>query len=573
MLWRQFENYATQFGAYAPSHWHSEILHFAERCMKEREEFRFFSFFKKWNPERLRTDDWKDQKRGESTFSSLAQKAIKKACALTLKQSVRTESLAWLITVSEEAVRRLPDDDYLARDLAQLYKQNGQIEQCNAYYRKLALSLADKYYVWKEFSQLIDENDIEIKAGMLAKALTVERNEDFLGEVRLLMAKYLIKLCRLGEAQWELNTYRTHRSKQGWKYDERLNQLQEQIKASGSVQAQHPNYHSLIRAADRYAYRDIPWHKMTVLDRWTNKDGKVKVKLYLDKVTGAAVNPKRFSALRKAVTGEVVDVKLLKRPSKDGLRDVVSPLIVKSSSDDPWSALPLTVGVVDFVNKDKGGVGIVTLDGKFIYMSTNDLPRSIRKGEFVSGRLIEEVKIKKEKELTPRILTRNAQPKTVERASLFNLKVIPPEDALPLFPERTILVDHVNVRKQLFHFIAEENMEGIAFFRDTTLRPHPGEHYKARCYTKLDNKTGIKRIHTFNFIPTNDVLSSRMKQLKGTVNVVYRDDNMFGFVLDTYVPGNLLEKAGIFDDTIVLATVVFANSKWRVIDIKVVNTI
>ncbi len=36
--------------------------------MKENEEWRFLNFFKNWNPENLRTEDWKETKKDENTY-------------------------------------------------------------------------------------------------------------------------------------------------------------------------------------------------------------------------------------------------------------------------------------------------------------------------------------------------------------------------------------------------------------------------------------------------------------------------------------------------------------------------
>src|SRR5690606_29771275 len=59
-LWNLFEQYNNNYSKHGQSKWHSEILNLAERFMKENDEWRFLNFFKNWNPENLRTDDWKE---------------------------------------------------------------------------------------------------------------------------------------------------------------------------------------------------------------------------------------------------------------------------------------------------------------------------------------------------------------------------------------------------------------------------------------------------------------------------------------------------------------------------------
>ena len=57
-LWNLFEEYNANYTKYGQSKWHSEILNLAERFMKENDEWRFLNFFKNWNPENLRNDDY-----------------------------------------------------------------------------------------------------------------------------------------------------------------------------------------------------------------------------------------------------------------------------------------------------------------------------------------------------------------------------------------------------------------------------------------------------------------------------------------------------------------------------------
>ena len=63
LFWQSFTTYAEEYGQYSASEWHTEILQLANRFMKETEEYRFLPFFKAWNPENLRKEDWKEKKK------------------------------------------------------------------------------------------------------------------------------------------------------------------------------------------------------------------------------------------------------------------------------------------------------------------------------------------------------------------------------------------------------------------------------------------------------------------------------------------------------------------------------
>jgi hypothetical protein len=116
-LWNLFEQYNSNYSKHGQSKWHSEILNLAERFMKENDEWRFLNFFKNWNPENLRNDDWKETKKDEHTYKPLATKAIKKAFEV-LKTQPSEQDLSWLIKPYETAIKLFPVDEWLLREKA-----------------------------------------------------------------------------------------------------------------------------------------------------------------------------------------------------------------------------------------------------------------------------------------------------------------------------------------------------------------------------------------------------------------------------------------------------------------------
>ncbi|MCH5719898.1 DUF7017 domain-containing protein [Niabella hibiscisoli] len=213
-LWHLFEQYSKNYSKHGSSKWHSEILNLAERFMEENDEWRFLNFFKNWNPEHLRNDDWKETKKDENTYKPLATKAIKKAFEV-LKSQTYEQDLFWLIQPYDTAIKLFPDDEWLLREKALLHLKNNELEWAIDIYKQLALELANKYYIWQEFSSCII-SDSSLKIGMLSKALSLERNEDFLGDIHLDLAKVLISENLLENALVELEAYKnTEKTKDG----------------------------------------------------------------------------------------------------------------------------------------------------------------------------------------------------------------------------------------------------------------------------------------------------------------------------------------------------------------------
>ena len=65
--WELFNQYIELSNDTPASTSHSKVLGLAERTMKENNAWRFYDFFRRWNPEKLRTADWQEEK-GDNAF-------------------------------------------------------------------------------------------------------------------------------------------------------------------------------------------------------------------------------------------------------------------------------------------------------------------------------------------------------------------------------------------------------------------------------------------------------------------------------------------------------------------------
>ena len=152
--------------------------------MKGSNVWRFYDFFRLWNPEKLRDDDWKEKKgnNGE-TYKPLAVKSLKKAReAIETLSDEQIGDLQWLIDLYGTAVEKFPDDDWNIRSKALLHLHAGQLAKAQSIYKDLCLKMGEKYYIWSEFAECW--KDTEVKIALLCKALSLEKNEDFIGKKR-----------------------------------------------------------------------------------------------------------------------------------------------------------------------------------------------------------------------------------------------------------------------------------------------------------------------------------------------------------------------------------------------------
>ena len=558
-LWNLFEQYNVNYPKHGQSKWHSEILNLAERFMNENDEWRFLNFFKNWNPENLRPDDWKETKKDEHTYKPLATKAIKKAFEV-LKTQTSEQNLSWLIQPYEKAIKLFPDDEWLLREKALLHFKNNELELAIKIYKQLVLELADKHYVWQEFSDCID-SDNSLKIGMLSKALSLEKNEDFLGDIHLDLAQALIDENLLENVLVELEEYKKHREIKGWKLSSLYDDLYK--KASSVKQSLKDNqelYKKFIPFAENFAYAYFDWTEVVLADKWKDDKGKERLTFTDGKTIEFAIGRNRFEVLRQSELGQIFKFKLHKQEIKKEVeakfawfgKTVVKeykyiPLIVEKSEKENWSILQIEYGFVEYVNTEKQILHIISNTSNELFPKYDK--EFLKKGDYVSFRQYSKT-IKDEKRIIPIQIS-----KCDKQTAILNFK------------NRIVVVDDVNDSKKLFHFVLGKGLlTGISFFSDTEIRPEVGAFLRVFFSIKKD-KTGKKKLVPMLFEKTDETDKALQKTISGELEI---KDGGFAFVVDCYVSKKTLEQFCIVNDCFVSAKAVYTGEgdKWKVYEIE-----
>lgn len=586
-LWNLFELYNANYSKYGQSKWHSGILSLAERFMKENDEWRFLNFFKNWNPENLRTDDWKETKKDENTYKPLAIRAIKKTFEI-LKTQTTEQDLTWLIQSYEKAIKSYPDDEWLLREKALLHLKNNEFESAIKIYKQLVLELADKHYVWQEFSDCIISNN-SLKIGMLSKALSLEKNEDFLGDIHLDLASALIDENLLENALVELEAYKKHREIKGWKLSSLFDELHK--KASSIKQSLKDNrelYKKYIPFAENFAYADFDWTELILVDKWKDDKGKDRLTFTDGKTIDFAINKNRFEVLRQSELGHIFKFKLHKQDIKKEVetkygKTVVTeykyiPLTAEKSEKKHWEILEDTFAVIDYINKEKNIIHAITTENKEVFFP--QIKPELQIGDFITA-----------KSFTKKVKDEN-------RTELRQIQKIDKGSVISKFQTQIAIVDGVNEQKQLFHFVISSKLQGIVKYTETNLRPIEGDFIKLSFATKTDKDRKL-RVKMLYIEQTEEVNPNLRKDITGLLEVKYKNGNYpdydfdeddeledsafnengkliinnkpipdFAFIGDYYVPKYLLEKHNITDDCRVNAKVIYASDKWKVIEIQ-----
>ncbi|MEB0301526.1 hypothetical protein [Mucilaginibacter sp. 5C4] len=396
-LWVLFNKYNQTFSKYEKSKWHSEVLNIAERYMQETEEWRFLEFFKNWNPENLLDEDWKEVKKDENTYKPLAIKCLKKAFDIIKTQSKEFNE-SWLLPIYSKAVKLFPNDEWLLRENALLLIKNNELESAIEIYRKLILELGDKSYIWNEFSSCFATNR-DLKIGMLAKAIQLEKNEDFLGDIHLELAKALCDDGLIENCLVELNSYKRHRELKGWRLSELFNEISDKTKNQNTTLKDNRSvYEKYVPIAEQYSYKEIEWTEAVLVDKWKNDEDKERIAFTNGKTIDFSIGSRRFSLLKQSSVGNVYKFKLHKQEIKKEVEAKFAwlakttiteykfiPLIVEKTDKSDWSILDDVYATIDYINAEKKVIHAITADNKEVFFSQGKILYQV--GDFIKAKL------------------------------------------------------------------------------------------------------------------------------------------------------------------------------------------
>lgn len=560
-----FAVYNKKNTTYGASHWHSEVLKIAVRYMDGQEAWRFIYFFRDWGYENLMDADWKEETDNNgSTYRPLAVKAAKK-CYEYLKESrpKDAELVSWVDSLYNVLIEHTKKDEWISRQRAIIYTWQQQYDLASNVYKSLLLEMSEKYYIWSELADCIQDSN-ELKIALLSKALLIERNEDFLGSIHLTLADLLIKEGLESEALCELSMYKRFCDNASRKYQELIERIDVSITPSKNNKLLYDKYATI---AEEYAFSEIETKEVTLVDRW-EKDGKIYCTFTNGVDVTFQVSAKRFPSLMKAMFGSVFNVKChIDKEEKQFQSPLYSwnkariaeakyiPLCMHRIEAKLWIGLPKKFGYVEYLNEEKKILHIVTQNSEQAFQTFKEKWGSVSKGDFVSFREYAIIKKDEKKVVIANILKENK------------------ETALPNFSSAIVVVDDINKQKNLFHYtFGQGKIGGVVFFNDTVLRPNVGQCLKIfYCVTK--DRKGEKKSTILHMEETTEMNPNAIKTIQGRLELKYKNDSWdgspdFAFIGDYYVHRSVLCEYNITTDCNVTADVIYAGQgKWKVIKI------
>lgn len=565
-MFETFSVYNKRNAVYGASHWHSEVLKLAERYMNGQDAWRFIYFFRDWRYENLMDIDWKEEiDNNGNTYNSLAVKAAKK-CYEYLKElhPRNAELVSWLDSLYNVVIEHTKKDEWVLRQRAIIYTWQQRYNLAISIYKSLLLEMSEKYYIWSELADCIQDSN-ELKIALYSKALLIEQNEDFLGSIHLTLADLLIKEGLMSEALCELNIYKKYHENTSPKYQEYIKQVDTSVIPPNNNKLLYNKYATI---AEEFVFSGIEAKEVTLVDRW-EKDGKTYCTLTNGTEITFQVNVKRFPLLKNAMFGSAFRVKCHMKNKEKQIQTNFSswnktkiteikyiPLCMYRTETKLWVGLPEKFGFVEYLNEEKKILHIITQNSEQIFHAFKEKWGTIAKGDFVRFREYTIIK------------------KNEKKIIIVNVEKVNKGTALQNFNTSIVAVDEINKQKKLFHFtFGQGKIGGIVFFNDTDLRPEVGQCLKIfYCVTK--DRNGEKRPLVLSVEETTEINTNAIKTIQGYLEVKYKNDSWnnspdFAFIGNYYVHHSVLCEYNITKDCYVTADVIYAGQgKWKVIKIR-----
>ncbi len=301
-----------------PSLLHSLILSEAVRIEQAVPlQFLFSAFLNTWNLENLRDEDWVGGKNEQDQqLPSLVEKMI----TVYVKEMMITPTVSPsddFLNVLEKAVKKWPKNANLLRNRAQIRIKLGQREEACKLYKELLIDATDKFYLWSELAELVDDD--EIKIALLCKALCLNTPPEYLGRIRMSLAQMLVAREMYGWAKSELKKVKETYEQQKWKLPSGYDSIERKILAETKEDTTESLYALYSSKADDYILSDLPSVLMIKVKQFTedetspngSKSKKVTKWVLIDKnEKPQTIKPKRFGLSFKTNNGQCFEVKM-----------------------------------------------------------------------------------------------------------------------------------------------------------------------------------------------------------------------------------------------------------------------
>lgn len=343
-----------------PSPLHSCMLKIASQLASSN-HLDLLAFVGLWGLENLRPDDYdRFTTTDGKTLPALAEKVVQRA-AKDAAAAGNPRAITALMPHLEAMMARYPDNVWFRHNLVKLLASLGRQDEAREQAILFAREKSQEFWAWDLLGDL--QVDPNLRVACYCKGLLCPSEEDFVGRLRLKLARELSTQGYPAEARGEIETVLTHCVKSGYRVPREAEMLMAAPWYMGATAAP-PSKKFYIRFAGRaeeILFEDIDWIDACVGDSFTIEGEKQKTlrRLYIaDKpMTREITVPERALGLKNPKPGQPIRIKGDFGVSISDRTKLYSAAL----RDDGvfHDTLHEIVGVVDHVNFPKGVLHVI----------------------------------------------------------------------------------------------------------------------------------------------------------------------------------------------------------------------
>ena len=264
----------------APSPLHSQMLRMACKLHKvPSSNLNFYKFLRCWDIKNFQPED--SNPYGKSP-TSLKENAISLAAKdLIETKDYEPEDVNQMIELLDAASAEFTQNLWFDWYLSKLYLKIGNRDESLKKAVKVARVKNREYWIWEWIGDFYQHDGMLEPIVFYAKALTLQKDLDFICNLKVKFAQELLKKELFAQAQCELLAVKNHATKLSSAAKELMNQpwMQQEVTVTDNTDL----YLKFAQKSDEVLFEDIPWKRACLGERFVHpKTHKPNYRIYLE---------------------------------------------------------------------------------------------------------------------------------------------------------------------------------------------------------------------------------------------------------------------------------------------------
>ena len=348
-----------------PGQLHSLILYRAAQAAEKEKFPTFIKFFKWWDPQYLREDDFEriDSKDGTKDYPGCVAHVIK-GIYKTSKAIDDPELLSWAADFVGEHYEKFPEEEWFPYYFGKLLLRSGSKEEARAKLIPIVRRKRSEFWAWNCLADTYDDIDADLQLACLCRALQCRTKDDsFRVKVHEHLGYLLLERQHYAEAKYEIATalaIRRAPREKAWSVPDHLLETEQAdwYVKTATPENNHAMYEQHVGAADAIILADLPESPAVVSGMLSKTEDHPAFTFiacnFNKKVEEYRVKTKQHPLLHNVNEGTPVLIRLDRESNPPAI------VSVKLRDGQPWDVYPPRTGVVVQINREKNLTVVAT---------------------------------------------------------------------------------------------------------------------------------------------------------------------------------------------------------------------